>query len=990
MASVASASSTTISSLPYTASQRGSNFSETLYVAGTNLVSATDGINFTGHDIVLNLGTDTLSFAHSDSATGSGGVNDNYNTYGVKVAGDCYNIKVIGGVIMADPIDTNSTYLNCVSQGRSHDVTFEGTKFVIPNGYNSHCVGGVGNLYNIDFNHCIFEDKITGYRSRCDFSGVAVQLYHNYGYGTQGAQDGYHHFRFYGCKIDTANGGAFHFGGIKVFLEACTTYVDNRNDFYTYPNGGTCEGTTNNGHCTATLLQAGSYIKNNYMVSRFNQDGTDMGILIEVAQGTEMNPVVVCSNYVDVKAGLDAHYGWMNAKALKTRYHNRYLQIFDNTFIARSSGDYPNCETYNYLSGFYNSDWDDGNYPDSFVTIENNYFEARADDGDFNSNRAVNFAITRDNGYVWHNAGNVWRNNHVKSAGNVYEFSGYDGPCSNMLIDKDIVEYDPNNYGRSRYTFKVGYYLPSVNNIARDCIYVGGASDTSITFGGSYDASIRMQRTLRILVLGNNECPVANANVTVVDNYGHTVLSGATSPYGLLTGPVTYYFEARNSSDSTNYNDFTITASRDGENKVSTLTVNRENAADTLRFDSVEGDCDIDITPPAAIEDLGAAPGADDGEIDLTWTAPGDDGDVGMADHYEIIYATYPITEGNWEGATLCVGPPSPTSPGSPQEYTITGLAEGGTFYVAIRTFDDMDWESDLSNVVLSFAAGIQMPTPLETEIDSVNYSATLTALAVESYYPLYYVFELDSLDNYPDPEINIDLSADTLAEVTFANLSDEVTYFWRVCAVAIDGSDTSAWSPSVQFDLLTGVNSTLTSSDCVYPLDGSTVHTSQPYLEVNSLPDIQFYYFQVDDNNQFSDPIQSGAVPKSSGTTTRWQVSDPLEAGQNYYWRVSPNGVIYTAPLSFTAVLDIHPFPNPFRPAEGHTLVTFTNLVANSNIVIATISGDIVYRQDSIGPADWTWDVKNDRGQDLAPGVYLYNIDFPSGSVGGTLMVVK
>ena len=99
---------------------------------------------------------------------------------------------------------------------------------------------------------------------------------------------------------------------------------------------------------------------------------------------------------------------------------------------------------------------------------------------------------------------------------------------------------------------------------------------------------------------------------------------------------------------------------------------------------------------------------------------------------------------------------------------------------------------------------------------------------------------------------------------------------------------------------------------------------------------------------------------------------------------------MIYTSPLAFSVLLDIHPYPNPFRPAEGHNYIIFTNLPANSDIVIATISGDIVYHEDGIGQNDWMWDVKNEGGKDLASGVYLYNINFPSGSVGGKLMVTR
>jgi len=53
----------------------------------------------------------------------------------------------------------------------------------------------------------------------------------------------------------------------------------------------------------------------------------------------------------------------------------------------------------------------------------------------------------------------------------------------------------------------------------------------------------------------------------------------------------------------------------------------------------------MDSTPPCAISNLTALPGSSDGQVDLKWMAPGDDGTTGgNASSYEIKYATYEIT----------------------------------------------------------------------------------------------------------------------------------------------------------------------------------------------------------------------------------------------------------------------------------------------------------------------------------------------------------
>jgi len=88
--------------------------------------------------------------------------------------------------------------------------------------------------------------------------------------------------------------------------------------------------------------------------------------------------------------------------------------------------------------------------------------------------------------------------------------------------------------------------------------------------------------------------------------------------------------------------------------------------------------------------------------------------------------------------------------------------------------------------------------------------------------------------------------------------------------------------------------------------------------------------------------------------------------------------------------MFDIHAFPNPFRPSNGHTHVTFTNLQEESDIVISTISGNKVVIQPDVGPEDWVWYGRNDNGDELSPGVYLYNIEFPAGSTHGKLMIIR
>jgi len=106
-----------------------------------------------------------------------------------------------------------------------------------------------------------------------------------------------------------------------------------------------------------------------------------------------------------------------------------------------------------------------------------------------------------------------------------------------------------------------------------------------------------------------------------------------------------------------------------------------------------------DATSPAAVTDLVATPGAGYDRIDLSWTAPGDDGWLGMATKYIIKYATYNITAGNFDSITAVKIRNVTVSGGNPDSETITGLAKGTLYYFAIKTEDDVPNISGISNV---------------------------------------------------------------------------------------------------------------------------------------------------------------------------------------------------------------------------------------------------------------------------------------------------
>jgi len=115
-----------------------------------------------------------------------------------------------------------------------------------------------------------------------------------------------------------------------------------------------------------------------------------------------------------------------------------------------------------------------------------------------------------------------------------------------------------------------------------------------------------------------------------------------------------------------------------------------------------------DETPPAAITDLAAQTStSQNGAVDLSWTAPGDDGSEGLASSYDLRYSSSLITEGNWDSATPVAGLAAPAYAGTAQEFAVSGLTPSQLYYFAIKTSDEVPNESDLSNVPSAAAADL-------------------------------------------------------------------------------------------------------------------------------------------------------------------------------------------------------------------------------------------------------------------------------------------
>jgi len=104
-----------------------------------------------------------------------------------------------------------------------------------------------------------------------------------------------------------------------------------------------------------------------------------------------------------------------------------------------------------------------------------------------------------------------------------------------------------------------------------------------------------------------------------------------------------------------------------------------------------------DVIPPGQITLTATKGSAND--VILSWTAPGDDGWGGdNATQYDIRYSLFPINALTWYQATQLLGEPAPSTPNTPQSWTIATVP-GFTYCYAMKTVDDAGNWSEMSNV---------------------------------------------------------------------------------------------------------------------------------------------------------------------------------------------------------------------------------------------------------------------------------------------------
>jgi hypothetical protein len=1031
------------SDLPYIVGTGDSvTFTGTRAVTNTGGLYVRDGAT----NVLINLGTDTLVF----------GANNSDNNYGIRVArslGATQNVVIKGGWVIHGGND-NSNGNACVELAGCNGVLIDSVSTII-NGTNGKCITSVplegrainatngsttswrSTNRNIEIRGGTHKSYVTGYTSRCSYDGAVIHLAAK-DVGIAGSE---YNYKVHGLKVENAPcQGIVVYGVAEIY--GCSVTVDSRNFMYTYPSANFCYSAANAYGILARLVDAGSKFYDNVLLAGDTYYGADGGFEVEGCLGTSSKPIEFYNNYINTHRGWDVHYGFnVQSKGFKMRradeynytnseYYsaNRHIKIYNNEIYLYSHTDTTNFKAYGPgVAGFYIIAHVDRN--DSSIVIENNYIRSVVLDTIYHVGSvpilATGFQFLANDAIGQYTI----RNNRMESNDAFYRYGGYDPGGSyyscygDTLIAIDTASGPVTQHSGKFWPGDIGDSL--TNNYIRDAYYVPDTLYKMFAYrSGVSSANVTLQRTLKIYVRGNNDLPVVNAACSVWNDYNHLVFSGLTDSGGCVSGVGNYMYERAGSGDSLGYNDFRIKAVKGTDFNLNTaFTVGPGSAGftDTLTLNNTEGtgtwgaggDISEDTVSPGRIDDLSAVTGTNAGEVVLSWTAPGDDGAIGTASGYDIRYSLQPITSYNFAYASQVTNPPSPLLTGSTHNFTVGSLTPAATYFFAIRSWDDADNVSMISNVVSAVArsSGVVDQTPPGTidDLDAVTGAnngeiviswtapgddgATGTATSYNIRYSLNPITAVNfaaaaAVTNPPAPQ-----PSGTHQSFIVGGLTPAQVYYFAIRASDDVGnlsgvSNTTA--AEAYFDLGTGDDDPPVTDDLMlYPEDNSIVASTRPTLQVVNVDanPQNVYHFEIAHDSFFVTLATSvNNIAQESGETTSWRIEQPLESGRVYYWRARANDGNFGAVFNFKVQPDAHAYPNPFIPGH-HNHTTFTGIPDGSALHIMTLTGELVKSWSATG-GDVAWDGTNSSGNPVASGVYLWYV--ADGDLSGKIIVKR
>ncbi len=230
---------------------------------------------------------------------------------------------------------------------------------------------------------------------------------------------------------------------------------------------------------------------------------------------------------------------------------------------------------------------------------------------------------------------------------------------------------------------------------------------------------------------------------------------------------------------------------------------------------------EVDNTAPFAINNL-AATAVANGDIQLEWTATGDDDGTGTATSYVVKYSNSEIiTQEEFNSATTTTYSQSwtPKSSGDSETEILTGFTDGQTYYFAIEAVDNAGNQGGLSDSPSATSDATPPTVTLSySDVDEIVKSGDALTITADF---------SEAVQDSPTPQIAIDYqgSACDLSATDMAKVSN-MQYTYEVTVPSDVACDGTAIVTITAKDIAGNDVSTITNDDFVVDNTKPTVDT--------------------------------------------------------------------------------------------------------------------------------------------------------------------
>ena len=414
-----------------------------------------------------------------------------------------------------------------------------------------------------------------------------------------------------------------------------------------------------------------------------------------------------------------------------------------------------------------------------------------------------------------------------------------------------------------------------------------------------------------------------------------------------------------------------------------------------------------DTIPPAAVTDL-AIQTVKRNSVTLSWTATGDDGNIGRASAYDLRYSTSEITDDNFDAATKVENLPAPQVAGSQEVLTITDLTPQTTYYFALKVLDEAPNISDLSNVVSTTTSALMGDVSGDGTIS--GYDGALILKNVVELLILtpeqQQAADVDcdgDIDSF-DASLIIQYVVGNISELPYcqsgqAPVSSELSRLnigVTLPDLSIKQGSPIIWPINIYnpMNLVSACELTLSYESNLKPIKVTTTSSTDDYTFAYN---IQKDYIKI--------ALTSAEGFKKSGAIVNieFEPVSQLITSELSLFELRLNG--HLLPSNAMGMLEVAPpksallqnYPNPFNP---ETWIPYQlSKEAEVTIKIFNIQGQLV-RTITLGekPAGlyWTkeksayWNGRNQAGENVATGIYFYTIQTNHFTATGRMILLK